>query len=109
MRTAKRDWVYRLTEGKCFYCFRGLAHDEEISCDGFAPDGKELLTVDHVIPRSRGGVDNISNLVPSCNFCNAQKREKTQQEYRAWLQNKHGGPVRFFSDTKKLPLCLQGY
>ncbi|MCM0594577.1 MAG: HNH endonuclease [Gloeotrichia echinulata DEX184] len=34
---------------------------------------KEFLTVDHLIPVSKGGPDCISNLVPACSFCNGSK------------------------------------
>jgi 5-methylcytosine-specific restriction endonuclease McrA len=35
--------------------------------------GRELLTVDHVVPRSRGGDHSWSNLVTACKPCNQQK------------------------------------
>ena len=34
----------------------------------------EKLTVDHVLPLSRGGLDEASNIVPSCGNCNCRKR-----------------------------------
>jgi 5-methylcytosine-specific restriction endonuclease McrA len=34
---------------------------------------KERLTMDHVIPLSRDGVDAIENIVPACRSCNARK------------------------------------
>jgi len=32
--------------------------------------GDEANTVDHVIPMSKGGIDNIDNLVAACSRCN---------------------------------------
>jgi len=37
--------------------------------------------VDHVIPRSRGGSDDIDNLVPACARCNLSKGARTLQEW----------------------------
>jgi hypothetical protein len=39
------------------------------------------LECDHVIPVSRGGSDNISNLVTACFKCNRSKRAKTVEEW----------------------------
>lgn len=41
------------------------------------------LECDHVIPISRGGSNDISNLVTACFTCNRSKRNKTPEE---WLQ-----------------------
>ncbi len=37
--------------------------------------------LDHVVPRSRGGSDRVSNLVLSCHECNAAKGNQTAAEY----------------------------
>jgi len=34
------------------------------------------LTIDHVIPTSRGGTDDESNLEVRCNPCNARKSDR---------------------------------
>lgn len=34
------------------------------------------LTIDHVIPRSRGGTTTWENVVTACNFCNVKKGDK---------------------------------
>jgi 5-methylcytosine-specific restriction endonuclease McrA len=38
------------------------------------------LNVDHVVPRSRGGVDSWENLVISCRNCNLKKGRRTPDE-----------------------------
>lgn len=39
------------------------------------------MTVDHLIPISRGGTDDIENIVPACLLCNARKNNKTAEEF----------------------------
>ena len=41
-------------------------------------------TLDHVIPRSRGGSDSIVNLVLTCRFCNMAKAARLPQELLEW-------------------------
>lgn len=38
------------------------------------------MTIDHVIPRSRGGGNTWSNLVTCCKKCNQKKRDRTPEE-----------------------------
>ena len=38
------------------------------------------LTVDHILPKSRGGENTYSNLVSACNSCNTKKGDRTPQE-----------------------------
>lgn len=40
------------------------------------------LTMDHVIPKSRGGDKSWKNIVASCKRCNSRKGDKTPQEAR---------------------------
>ena len=40
----------------------------------------ERLTIDHVIPRSRGGSDDAGNLVVACKSCNSRKKDRTPDE-----------------------------
>lgn len=46
----------------------------------------ERLSIDHRIPRSRGGSDDIDNLTTACCSCNSRKSTRTEQEYRAILE-----------------------
>lgn len=38
------------------------------------------LTIDHIIPKSRGGADSWENLVAACNKCNHKKGNRTPKE-----------------------------
>lgn len=60
-----QEWADKLSlyEGKCCYC------------------GAPWEQMDHLIPLSRGGSNNIDNLVPACRSCNRDKGSKTLGEY----------------------------
>lgn len=47
------------------------------------------LTQDHSMPLNRGGIHDISNLLPACRSCNSQKCDKTAEEYVAWLATRY--------------------
>ncbi len=51
------------------------------------------LTLDHVIPRSRGGQHTWDNVVAACERCNSKKGDKTPQEAGMHLRNKPKAPV----------------
>lgn len=46
---------------------------------------KEELTIDHVIPRSRGGKSTWENVVLACQKCNSRKGSRTPEEARMHL------------------------
>lgn len=39
------------------------------------------LTRDHVVPISKGGTDDIANIIPACQLCNSKKRTRTPEEF----------------------------
>lgn len=45
-----------------------------------ATPGRSHLTVDHVLPRSRGGAQDWPNLVTACKGCNQKKGSNTPDE-----------------------------
>ncbi len=48
---------------------------------GFAPEGPDHRTVDHRVPRSRGGTDSLRNLVFACYACNQRKRDRDEDDF----------------------------
>ena len=52
------------------------------------------LTVDHVVPKFRGGQDSWENLVAACKNCNQIKGEHTPEEARMPLMRKPKRPNR---------------
>lgn len=58
-----RQNLYKRDGYKCVYC-----------------EGRDNLTLDHVIPRSRGGRDSWHNLVTACQRCNTEKGDRTPEE-----------------------------
>ena len=53
------------------------------NCCAYCGEAKPLER-DHKIPLSRGGSDNIENIIPACRSCNASKNAKTAEEYIAY-------------------------
>ncbi len=54
----------------------------------------KALTVDHVIPKFRNGLDSWENLVAACKNCNQTKGEKTPEEAKMPLLKKPKRPNR---------------
>lgn len=48
--------------------------------------GKAALTIDHVLPRSRGGSTTWENVVTACDTCNRRKGNRTPEEARMPLK-----------------------
>lgn len=44
----------------------------------------ERITIDHVVPLSKGGSNRLENLQPLCVSCNSKKRTKTMDFRRVW-------------------------
>ena len=61
-----RTNVYRRDAFRCQYCGDRFRGDD--------------LTFDHVLPRSRGGETNWTNIVTSCRPCNRFKGDRTPDE-----------------------------
>jgi len=66
-----RWWQNRVALGVCHWC----------SCS-FPPDE---LTMDHIIPISRGGKASRNNVVPSCKECNNKKKYLLPIEWEEYL------------------------
>lgn len=57
-----------------------------------AQPGTEELTIDHVVPRSRGGVGTWENCVLACVECNHHKADRTPDEAGLRLRRKPEAP-----------------
>jgi len=62
--------LFRRDGGECQYC----------GC-------RRQLTIDHVVPRSKGGKTSWTNLVTACNRCNVNKGDKTPEQAGLMLKN----------------------
>ena len=89
--------VWDKTDGRCWYCGARLLKPKPNSHT--ADQRRKWYTIDHALPRSRGGSDGMTNLLPSCNDCNADKCDMTVEEYRRHLiMRQHNVP--YFSKVQ---------
>jgi 5-methylcytosine-specific restriction endonuclease McrA len=70
-----RKNVLRRDSHRCQYCGRS----------------ESMLTVDHVLPKARGGSDSWENLVAACVHCNNRKGDRTPHEASMQLARR---PIR---------------
>lgn len=64
MRRSLRARLLNRDGNVCHYC------TEEMVDPKVARNGSKMMTLEHVVPQSRGGSDDISNLVLACSECN---------------------------------------
>ena len=57
-----------------------------------AQPGRAKLTLDHVVPKARGGQTTWDNVVAACYDCNHAKRDRTPEEARMTLRTKPRQP-----------------
>ena len=56
------------------------------SAFGYATPPNPPLTLDHIIPKSRGGSESWDNLITACVKCNNRKGSRTPEEANMPLQ-----------------------
>jgi hypothetical protein len=61
----RREKLWEKHGRKCHWC----GCDTQISWNNAATDS----TIDHILPRSDGGTDDLSNVVSACNLCNNRR------------------------------------
>ena len=89
VRLSRRN-IFTRDKNICQYCGKNFSRTE--------------LTIDHVVPRSRGGTDSWDNLVLACSECNLKKRDLTPEEAHMPLIHKPVSPhwlPRFDSPLSK--------
>ncbi|MFZ1986973.1 MAG: HNH endonuclease [Desulfatitalea sp.] len=69
---ASQWWKRRCAKGSCHWCGQPVAARE--------------LTMDHIVPVSRGGKSTKSNVVPSCKACNTKKKQLLPMEWEHYVQ-----------------------
>lgn len=51
------------------------------------------MTIDHIVPKSRGGATSFENCVASCRSCNSHKGNRTPSEARMFLSSQPHQPT----------------
>jgi 5-methylcytosine-specific restriction enzyme A len=67
-----RWWQQKIAKGLCYYCHRHVTPAE--------------LTMDHIVPLSRGGTSSKANLVPTCKSCNTKKKILLPLEWEEYME-----------------------
>ncbi len=84
-----RQNIYERDHSTCQYCGKRLQRSQ--------------LTIDHVLPQSRGGGDSWGNLVVACLKCNVKKGSRTPEEAHMPLTRKPFKPAWIPHHGARLP------
>lgn len=72
------DFVWERTEGACYWCGEKHARGRP---------GRRTWDADHLKPRSKGGEDDVSNLVVACPECNRSRRDQDADDFDEKWEN----------------------
>lgn len=85
-----RDNIFKRDNYECVYC--GESGE------------RSKLTLDHVVPQSKGGPNTWNNLVTSCKKCNNEKADLTLEEYGKKIPvPKRPHSIMLLKKTKYIP------
>lgn len=73
-----RRALIKRDRSQCQYCAKSLSAAN--------------ITIDHVLPRSQGGITSFNNCVVSCFNCNNNKADRTPEQARMVLMKKPSAP-----------------
>jgi hypothetical protein len=76
----------QLKGGKFETSFRGTGRTWHFNLYGLQNGKEVMLTKDHVLPKSKGGGNDLSNLCTMCMTCNTEKGNSTQMFLLFWKQ-----------------------
>ncbi len=84
----------RLPQAAVTFSRRNVFKRDHFTCQycGAQP-GSEELTLDHVVPRSQGGVSSWTNCVLACLACNKRKADRTPEQAGLKLRHKPVHPT----------------
>lgn len=68
-------WKRKCAKGECHYCRKQVKPSE--------------LTMDHIVPLSRGGKTTKGNLATACKDCNNRKKQLLPMEWDRYLSEVH--------------------
>lgn len=75
---------------------KNLMHRDRYTCQYCTKSGSDM-TIDHIIPKSRGGRDEWENVVVACHHCNVKKGSRTPDEANMPLRCRPIRPINCVS------------
>ncbi len=72
-KTKDKRYIYIRDNKQCYFCNKELLFKQ--------------ISLDHYLPRSKGGPDDIFNLVLSCKRCNKLKKSSIPEDYKDIMIN----------------------
>jgi CRISPR/Cas system Type II protein with McrA/HNH and RuvC-like nuclease domain len=83
-----KKYIYFRDMKKCFFCSKKLKFNQ--------------ISLDHYLPSSKGGTDDVFNMVLSCDKCNINKRDTVPNEWEKLLIENLKKGIEDYKITSKI-------
>ena len=98
-RPLKHQLIYFITESetKCAYC--GRRYDDE----------KTKKTMDHVVPKSKGGETSLANIIICCQNCNVKKGNEDMDVFIKQNKRVKANLLKYFDKIEECIINNKSY
>lgn len=94
-RAYSRKQVFDKTGGKCVYCGMAFKDEQDLR-----------FTLEHLIPVSKGGMDEFKNVYPCCKQCNKNRGNHELAEWLDILVDKKHSYKGVYHITNRLDIMI---
>lgn len=99
---SKKQTVFKKCKGRCACCGKKLQIIDPY-------DRETFLQIDHIVPKNKGGKNNIENLQGLCRRCNSAKRDyNALDKFEMYERQIRGIADKLRNDKKIYVYMLQG-
>lgn len=96
LKNQKTKYELYLKNPNCCFCDNAMFADSEFG----KPPKNKIATIEHILPKSKGGTNHKDNLTLSCYSCNSHRGNRDFDEFKCELIEKNYDHSNLSTSTK---------